>query len=278
MYRKALAQAQQQIRTLVVASKGTAASGTFRGLVFEQHGHVVVQAGVWMRVRKLERPAAKESAEVRGSSSGADNLEDEAKGVEDAEDDIPISHHLLPPAQKKALASESKSVDGEVDQLEFIKGGKHKWDHPQLDIIGEMMKLEGGVYLQPVTSNNPTWDSAICRLSRIDILQFTISSSHRVVARPVQKLLDRIDPERKIPTRFIFVIPSEPSELFMEYKWQDWEKASSKPTKEGEDSKPKDDDILEKIPLQVQGVEQWVMQLALEPQPLPDGKALAHPQ
>jgi hypothetical protein len=262
VYRKALEQAQQQIRTLVVASVRMAASTTFRGLVFEQHGHAAVQAGLKMRARKLERPLAEEGAEAGGGA-------DEDNG-EEAEEESLISHHVLPPAEMEVSKSNVKLVDSDVDQVEYVKGGEHRWDHPELDVGGLMENLKEGVYLQPTKSNNPTWDSTICKPSRIDILQFTISGSHGVVAHPIKKLLERLDPGRTIePVRFIFVVPSEPQHLYWNFKWQPWKKIRSKSSaslKDGELSEQKEDNLLTRVPEQVQRVEQWVMQLPLEPQ------------
>lgn len=254
MYRKALEQAQHEIRTLVVASARMAAS--FRGLVFEQHGHVAVQAGLQMRARKLERPVAEEGAEAGG---GADEVEGEE--ADDGEDESLFSYHVLPPAEMNASKSNVKLVDCDIDQLEYVKGGEHRWDHPELDVGGLMEHLKEGVYLQPTTSNNPTWDSAICKPSRIDILQFTISGSYRVVAHPIKKLLERLDPGRKIePVRFIFVVPSEPEHLYWNFKWQPWKKVCSKSSasmKDGELRGQKEDNLLTRVPEQVQRVEQW---------------------
>jgi hypothetical protein len=246
MYRKALEQAQHEIRTVVVARM--AASRIFRGLVFEQHGHAAVQAGLQMRAWKLERPVAEEGAEAG----------------DDEEDKSLISHHVLPPAEMNASKSNVKVVDCDIDQLEYVKRGEHRWDHPELDVGGLMEHLKEGIYLQPTTSNNPSWDSAICKPLRIDILQFTISGSYGVVAHPIKKLLERIDPSRKIePVRFIFVIRSEPEDLYWNFKWQPWKKGcfkSNASVKDGELRGQKEDNLLMRVPEQVRRVEQWVMQ------------------
>lgn len=82
------------------------------------------------------------------------------------------------------------------------------------------------------------------------ILQYTVSSQNGIEAAPIKQLLARLGPDRCKAARLVFVVPPK---QFDKFDWQPWQSA--------------DGCELQAVPQELQSMQQWVMELKVQPSP-----------
>jgi hypothetical protein len=204
-------------------SAGDPRFSVLRGLIFEQHGHVALQAGaaVWMRQLAVKRGA---------DEMDEDEAEDEGEDAAGEQDDMdlpgPASHHYE--AECDDVSSSGQSLQhGTEHDWGNIRGAecvqllqvKHRWDNPDLALTNVNQ-----VYVQPPTTNNPSLDAFYKHTGcgQVLMLQFTVSRHHATRAAPVVRFLQRLTPEDRQQAKMVFVIPDDDMQQFKDFKRQSW--------------------------------------------------------
>jgi hypothetical protein len=122
--------------------------------------------------------------------------------------------HAVVPAGRTARMRQLLPGGGEVE-FSLIHVPR-QWDEP-----GSTIK-QGSVYLQPQIVNNPGWDAYWSDGHHSMLLQNTVSSWQGVKAEAVMQFLARLPLADKQRLKLVFVIPSEPPELFATFLEQPW--------------------------------------------------------
>lgn len=216
LYTRALQAAQNQLLYGVVAAVGDAAIASVRRLMFEQHGHVMFQAGTWVRIRQLQPDSAGTKAAAMGSgdndeASGKVGLEAGSSNAGRVNESTvaavapsgplsaPMSHHIT--AQESALVAAvpqpAVAAPARIRCIERFKAEYFTWGASEIK-----WPVAINTYIRPRTTNNPTWDAVLITGSEI-ILQFTVADHHEVVGKEVQDLLDLLEPNGRFTVRLI---------------------------------------------------------------------------
>lgn len=75
-------------------------------------------------------------------------------------------------------------------------------------------------YILPRSSNDAAWDAMVLGGSApLMILQYTVSRTHGIKARPLEKLLQRLDAELQPAVKLVFVVPPGVFNI----SWQPWQ-------------------------------------------------------
>jgi hypothetical protein len=247
------AEQKHKLLRFLVGSQDLADLGSLRGVLFERHGHKVFQlGGIACKWRQLQPPTRKR--EQASSSSAEDDDEQQQEGEDEEE-----SHHFATAplqSEQEVVQQPYGGVQQQFQHLALTSSTEYKvpsdlkqlWDDGKQDLAH--LSCNSNAYIMPTKSNNAAWDAVVLGSPAPLILQFTISRSHGIKARPVDILLQRLSPDVRNTARLVFVVPPE---VFDTFPWQPWQ------TVKGTD--------MQSMPAAVQKLQQWVMQLVLQPSP-----------
>lgn len=256
VYEKAYRHNLTDMQLLVVGGTGKQGVAGFAGYMFEQYGHCVLPEGdMHLHMRKLLPRSHHNQPEV-GSKRAWGAEGDSAQGASQQEDDSPedeeVSHHVLsyqeaePPSAAgptSAVATQLQGMDLQDARMVHLPRVQRVWDAP-----GKVPSpLQRQVYLQPPTSNNPSWDAYYAHDDQRYVLQYTVSNQHGVKQAPIKKLLARLS-LKEDDAKLVFVVPEQ---VYDTFTWQPWQGSRGKPL----------------IPSSFLRMEQWVMKLPMTREP-----------
>jgi hypothetical protein len=249
---------QHSLQKFLVSSQDEASVGGLRGVLFERHGHKVLQQGrSTCRWRQLQQPSLKRPLAV--GSAGDDDEQEQQE---------PSHHFVQTPAQLEEGAQQQQQQPSDVvqQQLQYLNltntpytvpsGLQRIWDDEALDLASL-----ANAYIMPRSSNNAAWDAVLLGGDARQplILQFTVSRVHGIKARPVVKLLDRMGSERSKAARLVFVVPPG---VFDTFAWQPWQSVKGA--------------ILAKVPPALETLQQWVIERKVQPTPRASSSSSGH--
>jgi hypothetical protein len=248
---------RHSLQQFLVSSQDEASLGGLRGVLFERHGHKVLQqGGSTCRWRQLQQPSLKRPLAVVSADD-----DDEQEQQE------PSHHFVQTPAQVEEGAQQQQQQPSDVvqQQLQHLRinlpytvpsGLQRIWDDEALDFASL-----ADAYIMPRSSNNAAWDAVLLGGDAPQplILQFTVSRVHGIKARPVVKLLDRLGSERSKAARLVFVVPPG---VFDTFSWQPWQSVNGT--------------VLAKLPPALATLQQWVMELKVQPTPRASSSSSGH--
>lgn len=180
------------------------------------------------------------------------------------------------PSLKKTCAGPTKQQSATVEHIVHTLGGKKilEWDSEKRPFN---LAKASGVYVQPVSGINESWDALTGRGKVLYAIQYTRNPQHGISAPGMLALLNRLPPGMKL-----VILHLVPQERFDRYSWQpyaDWvtqtEKALSGSGLKLAKTRKR---VLSQseVPPKLAKIEQWVAVLPLpEPDddPLPLGDA-----
>jgi hypothetical protein len=248
---------RHSLQRFLVASQDEASLAGLRGVLFERHGHKVLQqGGSTCRWRQLQQPSFKRPLAVVSADD-----DDEQEQQE------PSHHFVQMPAQLEEVAQQQQQQQQPCDVVQQLRnfnisdytvlsGLQQFWDDEALDLASL-----SNAYIMPRSSNNAAWDAVLLGGDAVQplILQFTVSRVHGIKARPIVKLLERMGPERSKAARLVFVVPPG---VFDTFSWQRWQSVKGA--------------VFERVPLALETLQQWVMELKVQPTPRASSSSSGH--
>jgi len=247
---------RHSLQQFLVSSQDEASLAGLRGVLFERHGHKVLQqGGSTCRWRQLQQPSFKRTLAVVSADD-----DDEQEQQE------PSHHFVQRPAQLEEGAQQQQQPYDAVQQLQYLNltntpytvpsGLQRIWDDEALDLASL-----ANAYIMPRSSNNAAWDAVLLGGDAPQplILQFTVSRVHGIKARPLVKLLDRMGSERSKAARLVFVVPPG---VFDTFAWQPWQSVKGA--------------ISARVPPALETLQQWVMELKVQPTPRASSSSSGH--